>query len=111
MPKSQKYKSKPIKINKKSKKSKKTRKSKRKLNPFMKELQKARKNDWCPVRTIPCPGEFKRPDIMPDINTIDEYDYISSLYQAVYPLNKNFSILDVIDWHDNLYANKKTEAE
>jgi len=45
MPKSQKYKSKPMKINKKSKKSKKTRKSKRKLNPFMKELQKARKND------------------------------------------------------------------
>ena len=44
MPKSQKYKSKgkAMKINKKSKK---TRKSKRKLNPFMKELQKARKND------------------------------------------------------------------
>ena len=60
---------------------------------------------WCPVNTINCPKEFSRPDLILDINTYEQYIYIKELYEYLYPRNPNFSILDIIDWHDNEYKN------
>jgi len=56
---------------------------------------------WCPINTISCPNEYARPDIVLDINTMDQYLYMLELYQALYPRNPDFSIRDIVDWHDN----------
>ena len=41
------------------------------------EYQKAVDNNWCPINTIECPIEFRRPDLVLDINTYEDYLYIS----------------------------------
>lgn len=60
----------------------------------------------CPVKTIPCPNEFRRPDLILDVNEDNQFTYAKSLYEALYPINNNFTILDIIDWHDNVYSKK-----
>jgi hypothetical protein len=37
--------------------------------------------DW----TIECPPEFRRPDIILDVNTAGEYDFLAKLYDDLYP--------------------------
>ena len=59
--------------------------------------------EWCLVRTLKCPEEIRRPDIILDVNTIDQYKYMNDLYNYLYPRNNNFSIADIIEWHDNIY--------
>jgi spore coat polysaccharide biosynthesis protein SpsF len=58
--------------------------------------------NWCPVSTIDCPKDFARPDLILDVNTAEQYRYMSTLYDDLYPENPNFSILDIIAWHDKL---------
>lgn len=60
------------------------------------------------VGTIPCPAAYARPDLVLDVNTQEEYDYIKVLYDSLYPWKHEFSITDVIEWHDNVYMNKST---
>ena len=50
--------------------------------------------------TVECPVEFARPDIILDVNTKEQYDYMSKLYADLYPNNPNFGILDIMKWHD-----------
>lgn len=57
----------------------------------------------CPVKTLVCPKEFRRPDIVLDINTEEQYEFMNSLYKYLYPSNPNFTILDIISWYDNVY--------
>lgn len=57
---------------------------------------------WCPISTINCPSDFARPDLILDVNTADQYQYMSKLYETLYAQNPNFSIQDIIAWHDNL---------
>ena len=73
------------------------------LNFFDYKTQKAVDNNWCPVNTIECPIAFRRPDLVLDINTYEDYLYISQLYQYLYPKNNNFNILEIIKWHDTIY--------
>ena len=73
------------------------------LNFFNYQTQRPADDQWCPVRTIPCPAEFKRPDIVLDINTKEQYDFIRELYDYLYPKNPNFNIIDIIRWYDNVY--------
>ena len=58
--------------------------------------------NWCPISTIDCPTDFARPDLILDVNTAEQYRYMSTLYDDLYSKNPNFSILDIINWHDNL---------
>ena len=60
----------------------------------------------CPVKTISCPIEFRRPDLVLDVNEKCQFTYARSLYEALYPINNNFTILDIIEWHDNVYSQK-----
>jgi len=53
------------------------------------------------VGTISCPKEYSRPDIVLDVNTKDEYQMIKALYEHIYPVKPNFTIIDIIDWYDN----------
>ena len=55
------------------------------------------------VGTIECPPEFRRPDIVLDVNTREHYDFLAQLYEYLYPRNPEFGILDVIEWYDNVY--------
>jgi hypothetical protein len=40
--------------------------------------------NWCKVRTVKCPKEFRRPDICLDVNTIGDYKFIRDIYENLY---------------------------
>ena len=73
------------------------------LNFFDYSTEKAVDIKWCPVSTIKCPKEYRRPDLILDINTNDQYLFLKELYDYIYPINPNFSILDTIYWYENVY--------
>jgi len=59
---------------------------------------------WCPVSTIKCPAEFRRPDLILDVNTQAQYEFMQQLYEYLYPRNPEFHITDIIRWHDQIYV-------
>ena len=36
-------------------------------------------SDWCPINTIKCPKEFRRPDLILDVNTLEQYEFMRML--------------------------------
>jgi len=62
------------------------------------------------IGTIECPAEFRRPDIVLDVNTREEYEFMAALYEYLYPRNPVFSILDIIRWHDQVYQPGRLKA-
>ena len=70
------------------------------LNFFDYDSQKPVDQNWCPVSTINCPEDFKRPEIVLDVNTEEQYKFIKSLYEDLYPTNPEFDIIDIIEWFD-----------
>ena len=77
------------------------------LNFYNYETSKAVNEDWCPINTLECSNILRRPDIILDVNTHEQYIYMKNLYETLYPRNKNFSIYEIIDWHDNEYKEQK----
>ena len=73
------------------------------LNFFDYETAQAVDEDWCPVNTLQCPSEFRRPDIILDVNTIEQYNFINELYRHCYPANPQFHISDTIRWYDSIW--------
>ena len=63
------------------------------------------------VGTVPCPLEFRRPDIILEVNTYEEYKFIREIYEFLYPKNPDFHITDVIKWYDNIYLKKAGKYE
>jgi len=55
---------------------------------------------WCPVASPTAPAELRRPDIILDVNTLDDYQKIKRIYDHLYPQNPNFSTTDVISFLD-----------
>jgi spore coat polysaccharide biosynthesis protein SpsF len=55
---------------------------------------------WCPVASPTAPAELRRPDIILDVNTLDDYHKIKRIYEHLYPQNPNFSTTDVINFLD-----------
>ena len=76
------------------------------LNFYNYEEKKAVNNDWCPINTMNCPEEYRRPDLILDVNTKDQYLFMKELYEYLYPRNPKFGIKDIIFWYDNIYKNK-----
>jgi spore coat polysaccharide biosynthesis protein SpsF len=76
------------------------------LNFFDYATQRVVDESWCPVSTIQCPIEFARPDIILDVNTLEQYKYMSMLYDNLYPKNPNFGIMEIIKWHDEIKFNQ-----
>jgi spore coat polysaccharide biosynthesis protein SpsF len=62
------------------------------------------------VGTLPCPPEFSRPDILLDVNTPAEYEFMAQLYDYLYPRNPEFTIFDIISWYDHIYQQQKNSA-
>ena len=77
------------------------------LNFFDYSTQKPVNDDWCPISTLKCPNEFARPDLVLDVNTIDQYKYMSKLYNDLYPTNPDFGIREIIEWHDYQRLNSR----
>lgn len=57
------------------------------------------------VQTPQCPSEYRRPDLVLDVNTEREYLYMRKLYQDLYPINTHFRIEDIAAWHDSMKWN------
>ena len=55
---------------------------------------------WCPIASPKAPEELRRPDIILDVNTMDDYTKIKRIYDHLYPQNPNFSTVDVINFVD-----------
>lgn len=62
---------------------------------------------WCPVSTIKCPEGFRRPDLILDVNTPEQYEFMRQLYEYLYPRNPQFHITDTIRWYDQIYRQAK----
>jgi spore coat polysaccharide biosynthesis protein SpsF len=60
-------------------------------------------SNWCPISTIKCPAEFRRPDLVLDVNTLEQYKFMLQLYTDLYPGNPEFHITDIIRWYDEKY--------
>jgi len=73
------------------------------LNFYNYETGKAVDAKWCPISTVQCPREFRRPDLILDVNTKEQYDFMVKLYDALYSKNPNFDITDIISWYDHEY--------
>jgi spore coat polysaccharide biosynthesis protein SpsF len=58
---------------------------------------------WCPISTVMCPAEFRRPDLVLDVNTQAQYEFMRELYAYLYPRNPHFHITDIIRWYDEVY--------
>jgi len=55
---------------------------------------------WCPIASPKAPAELRRPDIILDVNTSDDYTKIKRIYDHLYPQNPNFTTQDVINFID-----------
>jgi spore coat polysaccharide biosynthesis protein SpsF len=56
---------------------------------------------WCPVSSPKAPQELQRPDIVLDVNTMEDYLKIKKIYDFLYSQNSNFSTTDIIEFIDS----------
>ena len=61
------------------------------------------------VGTVKCPEQFRRPELVLDVNTKEEYVFIRQLYEYLYPNNPEFHITDIIRWYDEIYIKNKND--
>ena len=71
------------------------------LNFYNYENGKAVDPSRFPISTIQCPREYRRPDLVLDVNTAEQYLFMKELYEELYPTNPEFGIIDIIEWYDN----------
>jgi spore coat polysaccharide biosynthesis protein SpsF len=81
------------------------------LNFFDYSINQPVDADWCPVSTIKCPEGFRRPDLVLDVNTPEQYEFMRALYEYLYPRNPEFHITDTIQWYDDIYVKSKTRKK
>src|SRR3989304_808052 len=63
------------------------------------------------VKTIPCPDDIRRPDLRLDVNIQKDYEFVSSIYEALYPGNYEFGIRDIIAFLDKVKSGKALAAK
>ena len=73
------------------------------LNFFDYKTQKPAVPEKYSIGTVTCPAAFRRPDLILDVNTRDQYNFFVKLYDYLYPRNPEFHITDIIHWYDNIY--------
>lgn len=81
------------------------------LNFYDYTTGKAVDSSWCPISTIKCPEGFRRPDLILDVNTEAQYEFMRQLYEYLYPRNPKFHITDTIRWYDDVYKQTKNLQE
>jgi spore coat polysaccharide biosynthesis protein SpsF len=73
------------------------------LNFFDYKTQKPATPKKYRVGTVQCPAGFRRPDLVLDVNTQEEYEFMRQLYEYLYPSNPVFHVTDIIRWYDEVY--------
>lgn len=73
------------------------------LNFFDYETQRPTNPTRFQVGTVECPPEFRRPDLVLDVNKLEHYKFICELYAYLYPRNPKFHITDIIRWYDTVF--------
>jgi spore coat polysaccharide biosynthesis protein SpsF len=73
------------------------------LNFFDYALQQAVAPERYRVGTVVCPAAFRRPELVLDVNTREEYEFMARLYEALYPQNPAFHITDILRWYDTVF--------
>jgi spore coat polysaccharide biosynthesis protein SpsF len=81
------------------------------LNFYDYNSQIASDETWCPISTIKCPNKWARPDIILDVNTLEQYEYMADLYSDLYPINPNFTMDEIIPWHDKRSVGKEQNGK
>ena len=56
---------------------------------------------WCPVASPKAPQELRRPDIVLDVNTMEDYLRIKTIYDTLYFKKNNFTTVDVLNFLDD----------
>jgi len=77
------------------------------LNYYDYMNDKVPKGSLFKVGTIQCPEEYSRPDIVLDVNTMEDYQMMKQMYEYLFPSNPNFSFGDIINWYDD-YKEKES---
>ena len=77
------------------------------LNFYDYDSNKPVDSSICPVRTINCPEDIKRPDLVLDVNTKEQFEFISDIYNHFSYSSSFFGIRDIINWYDNIYQRKE----
>ena len=54
------------------------------------------------VKTVQCNEDIRRPELRLDVNTQQDFNFITELYEALYPKNNEFGIRDIIKYLDRL---------
>jgi len=67
-------------------------------------------NPRYPVGAPRCAPDIARPDVVLDVNTQKQYDFIKALYEYLYPRNPQFTIRETIAWYDNIYKKQESTA-
>ena len=80
------------------------------LNFFDYATQREANPDRYPVGTIACPAGFARPDLLLDVNTPAQYEFMAALYRELYPRNPHFHITDIIAWYDSVHRRETRPA-
>ncbi|MBV9473701.1 MAG: NTP transferase domain-containing protein [Solirubrobacterales bacterium] len=70
------------------------------LNFFDYRADRAVDPERYPVGTVRCPPEFARPDLRLDVDTPQDYAFMSALYADLYPADPRFTIRDILRWYD-----------
>ena len=81
------------------------------LNFYDYSTSRAVDANWCPISTIKCPAGFRRPDLVLDVNTEEQYEFMRRLYEYLYPRNPQFHISDIIRWYDTVYRPEKHASQ
>ena len=68
------------------------------LNFFDYSSQKPVNLEKFPVKTLVCPPEYARPDLVLDVNSWDQYRFIRKIYSSLYRDNPCFGIRQIINW-------------
>ena len=55
------------------------------------------------IGVLECQEEIRRPDIILDINTKEQYEFVSEMYEYMTANYIEFGIREVIKWYDNIY--------
>ena len=56
---------------------------------------------WCPVASPKAPQELQRPDIVLDVNTMEDYLKIKKIYDTLYFKKNNFTTVDILNFLDD----------
>jgi spore coat polysaccharide biosynthesis protein SpsF len=63
------------------------------------------------IGTLKCPKSFRRPEIILDVNTQKQYEFMQQIYEYFYHKNPYFDIVDILNWYDEIYLKKKNRED